>query len=235
MSIWNKIFAKAGDIFNVSSNKVSASKAVAINCETLDLDFASSVVALAAKMAKADGITTIEEAQAFRAAFPVDPRDEVIVEKLFTMAGGSSLGYEGYAKKLAKKYPNNRVLKMDILAILFLVAAADGQIKPVEREFLTSVSRNLGLTESDFSRISQIFIKEEEQNPYVVLGVHESDDDATIKQAWLKIVVSNHPDSYLGRGEPTEFLKAANEQTAIANNAYAKIKAQRNKNNQIAT
>ncbi len=227
MSLWNKIFAKAGDIFNKSSDKISESKEIILSGEALDLDFASSVVALAAKMAKADGITTIEEAQAFRAAFPIDPRDEKTVEKLFTMAGGSVLGYEGYAKKLAKKYPNNRVLKMDILAILFLVAAADGQIKEVERDFLTSVSRNLGLTDSDYSRISQLFIKEEEQNPYVILGVHETDDDAKIKQAWLKIVVSNHPDSFLARGEPSEFIKAANEQTAIANNAYAKIKAER--------
>lgn len=233
MSIWNKVFAKAGDFFTKSQTAKSHSRELTINSDQLDIDFASSVVALAAKMAKADGITTIEEAQAFRAAFPIDSKDEQTVNKLFTLAGGSVLGYEGYAKKLAKKYPNNRILMMDILAILFLVAAADGQIKPIEHEFLTSVSKNLGLSESDFSRISQLFIKDAELNPYVVLGVHESDDDATIKQAWLKIVVANHPDSFLARGEPQEFLKAANEQTAIANNAYAKIKSERSQLNRI--
>ncbi len=228
MSIWRDIFAKAVTLFWPPSVKPSDSKALIINPEQMDIDFASSVVALAAKMAKADGITTIEEAQAFRAAFPVNPKDEIIIDKLFSLAGSSVLGYEGYAKKIARKFPQNRVLKMDILAILFLVAAADGQIKAVEKDFLLSVSQNLGLTESDYSRVSQLFIKDENLNPYVVLGVHEEDDDAKIKSAWLKIVTQNHPDNFIARGEPKEFLRIANEQTALANAAYAKIRAQRN-------
>jgi DnaJ like chaperone protein len=228
MSIWRDIFANAGDFFKLPSKKPSEGRDLILSSQTADLDFASSIVALAAKMAKADGITTIEEAQAFHAAFPVNNDDKPIIDKLFALAGGSALGYEGYARKIAKKYPQNRMLKMDILAILFLVAAADGQIKPVEKDFLINVSQNLGLSDSDFSRVSQLFIKDTEPNPFVVLGVHESDDDATIKSAWLKIVVANHPDNYMARGEPKDFLRAATEQTAMANSAYSKIKALRN-------
>lgn len=227
MSIWNRIFASAGQFFGASSPHKSDCKDVTIANIDLDIDFTASVVALAAKMAKADGVTSIEEAQAFQAAFPIPESDRATFEKLFTLAGGSVLGFEGYAKKISKKYNGNRVLMMDILAILFLVAAADGTIKPVEREFLTDVSRYLGVSESDFSRVSRIFIKEEAQNPYVILGVHESDDDKTIKAAWLKIVTENHPDNFLARQEPAEFVKAANELTALANDAYSKIRAMR--------
>ena len=113
MSIWRDIFAKAVTLFWPPSVKPSDSKALIINPEQMDIDFASSVVALAAKMAKADGITTIEEAQAFRAAFPVNPKDEIIIDKLFSLAGSSVLGYEGYETKIARKFQQNRVLKME--------------------------------------------------------------------------------------------------------------------------
>lgn len=228
MSIWRKIFADAGRFFGVSQSQESNCRDLTIANVDFDIDFTASIVALAAKMAKADGVTTIEEAQAFQAAFPIDEKDRGTLEKLFTLAGGSVLGYEGYAKKIRRKYQGNRILMMDILAILFLVAAADGTIKAVEKEFLTSVSKHLGVSESDFSRVSGLFIKSEELNPYVFLGVHESDDDKTIKSAWLKIVTENHPDNFMARKEPAEFVKAANELTALANEAYAKIRQMRN-------
>lgn len=228
MSIWNRIFANAGRFFGASGSEKSECKDLTIANIDLDMDFTASVVALAAKMAKADGVTTIEESQAFQAAFPIHEGDRKTLDKLFALAGGSVLGYEGYAKKISRKYQGNRILMMDILAILFLVAAADGTIKQVEKEFLTSVSKHLGITESDFSRVSGLFIKNEEQNPYVILGVHESDDDKTVKAAWLKIVTENHPDNFLARKEPSEFVKAANELTARANDAYSKIRQLRN-------
>lgn len=229
MSVWNKIFANAGRFFGNENRQKSACRDLTIANIDCDMDFTASVVALAAKMAKADGVTTLEEAQAFRAAFPINDNDKKTFEKLFTLASGSVLGYEGYAKKISRKYQGNRLLMMDILAILFLVAAADGTIKPVEKEFLSSVSKYLGMSESDYSRVSGLFLKSEELNPFVVLGVHESDDDRTIKTAWLKIVTENHPDNFLARKEPTEFVKAANEMTARANDAYAKIRAMRSK------
>jgi DnaJ like chaperone protein len=231
MSIWKKLFQNPFSFFeagiNIKKPAKSDNKALIIADIRNDEDFASSVVALAAKMAKADGIATIDEALAFEAAFPIAKEDKPAFEKLFRLAAGTTLGFEHYAKKIAKKYRGNRQILFDVMAVLFFVAVADGQIKEAEKQYLVDVSQYLGLTGSDYSRISAFFIKDVEPNPYVILGVHETDTDEVVKRAWLDIVTKNHPDSFMSRGEPKEFIRLAHETTAQANAAYNKIRSDR--------
>lgn len=238
MSIWKKLFRNPFQFFDMGKHSVkkekSDSKSLMLCDITSDEDFAGSVVALAAKMAKADGIATIDEALAFEAAFPIDKSDKVAFEKLFNLAAGTTLGFEQYAKRIGRKYGNNRQILFDVMVVLFFVAIADGEVKAAERSYLEQVAKRLGLTESDFARIAAFFIKDVESNPYVVLGVHESDNDETIKKAWLEIVTRNHPDALMGRGVPKEFIKMANETTAHANAAYKTIRAERAKKHNIS-
>ena len=231
MSIWKKLFRNPFSFSDPGANfkkpAKSANKSLIISDIRNDEDFASSVVALAAKMAKADGIATVDEAIAFEAAFPIAKEDKPAFEKLFRLAAGTTLGFEHYAKRIGKKYRENRQILFDVMAVLFFVAVADGQIKEAEKQYLINVSQYLGLSGSDYSRISSFFIKDVEPNPYVILGVHESDSDEIIKRAWLDIVTKNHPDSFMSRGEPMEFIRLAHETTAQANAAYNKIRSER--------
>lgn len=224
MSIWKRLFENNAKRFWES---FSNSKAKQEADPYIDTDFAASVVALAAKMAAADGEVTNNETLAFRAAFPISPQDEESFERLFHLAKSSVLGYDGYAKKIGKKYRLNKQILIDVLSVLFFVAAADGLIRKVEEDFLEKVSTHFGLTKSEYSRISANYFADKELDPYHALGVHESDTDETIRAAWLAIVSKNHPDNFVGRGEPIEFVRLANINTANANNAYAKIKAER--------
>lgn len=224
MSIWKRLFDNDAKRFWDSFSNAKSKK---IDNPYVDTDFAASVVALAAKMAAADGEVTSNETLAFRAAFPIAPEDEESFERLFQMAKTSVLGFDGYAKKIGKKYKLNKQILIDVLSVLFFVAAADGLIRKCEEDFLEKVSFHFGLTNSEYSRISSNYFKNKELDPYHALGVHETDDDETIRAAWLGIVAKNHPDNFVGRGEPIEFVKLANINTANANNAYAKIKAER--------
>ena len=229
MSIWKRLFEDNAKRFwdSFSSSSPRANKNPFI-----DTDFAASVVALAAKMAAADGEVTHDETLAFRAAFPINSEDEETFERLFHLAKSSVLGYDGYAKKIGKKYKANKQILFDVLSVLFFVAAADGMIRQSEEDFLKNVSAHFGISSSDYSRISHVYFNDRELDPYHELEVQESDSDEVIRAAWLRIVTKNHPDNFVGRGEPIEFVKLANINTANANNAYAKIKAARqNKEN----
>lgn len=230
MSFWkNLLFKSFGFLFGKDTKNTESSSKQLMICDLRnDSDFALSVVALAAKMAKADGIATKEEALAFDAAFPIAKEDKKAFFQIFNLASASSLGFEGYAKRIRRKHSANKELLYDVLTVLFFVAAADGHIKESEKEFLKNVCKNLGLTDYDYSKIAIHFLDDEPINPYVLLGVNENDSDAIIKNAWLKIVSENHPDIFIGRGVPKEFIKLANEKTANANRAYAQIRAMRN-------
>ena len=60
---------------------------------------------------------------------------------------------------------------------------------------------------------------------YGVLGVNPSADNETIKKAYRKMAMENHPDkvSYLGE----DVRKAAEKKFMAINQAYEKIKKQR--------
>ncbi|KAF0185331.1 MAG: DnaJ like chaperone protein [Hyphomonadaceae bacterium] len=226
MSIWKRLIENAALPFQVLA-KNSKSKAIAHLDPVIDTDFAAAVVALAAKMAKADGVATLDETLAFRAAFPIAKEDEEAFERLFALAKTSVLGYEGYAKQIGKKYKSQKQILVDVLAILFLVAAADGAITKSEENYLADVAVHMGIKGSEYSRISMQYFPDREPSPYLILGIDEAASDQELKSAWLKIVNSMHPDNFIARGEPIEFVKLANQHTALANDAYRQIKAMR--------
>lgn len=226
MSIWKRLIDNAVGPFQVLAKNSKITPSAALD-PVIDTDFAAAVVALAAKMAKADGNATIDETIAFRAAFPIAKEDEEAFERLFAMAKTSVLGYEGYAKQIGKKYKSQNQILLDVLAILFLVAAADGAITKSEEMYLADVAVHLGVKNSEYSRISMQYFPDRELNPYLVLGIDETASDAEVKQAWIKIVNGVHPDNFIARGEPIEFVKLANQHTALANDAFRQIRTMR--------
>ena len=62
------------------------------------------------------------------------------------------------------------------------------------------------------------------ENPYAVLGCSESDDFATIKKAYRKMVKENHPDFMHGKGVDDADIKVATEKMQDINAAFEDIK-----------
>src|SRR5580693_722115 len=58
--------------------------------------FTIAVIALGAKMAKADGTVTRDEVAAFREVFQVPPAEEEHVRLIFDLARKSTAGFESY-------------------------------------------------------------------------------------------------------------------------------------------
>lgn len=62
------------------------------------------------------------------------------------------------------------------------------------------------------------------QDPYAVLGCKESDDFATIKKAYRKMVKQHHPDFMHGQGLDDAEIKASTEKMQDINAAFEDIK-----------
>jgi len=65
------------------------------------------------------------------------------------------------------------------------------------------------------------------QDPYAVLGCQPSDDFATIKKAYRRLVKENHPDFMHGKGMDDKDIKAATEKMQDVNAAFEAIKKQK--------
>jgi DnaJ like chaperone protein len=188
--------------------------------------FTIAVVALGAKMAKADGVVTADEEAAFARVFRVPPHEEANVRRLFNLARADTAGYEIYAGQIARIFRGNPAVLEDIIDGLFEIAKADGVLHPGELAFLERVADIFGFTPNVFRRIRASHFPDA-ADPYVILGVSYEASEEELRATWRLLVKENHPDRAIGRGVPPEFVKLANDKLAVINAAYEKIRQER--------
>ena len=185
--------------------------------------FTIAMIALAAKMAKADGTVTEDEIETFHRLFRVAPNEQASVDRIFRLAQQDTAGFEAYAAQIAKMLVGNPALLEDILDGLFEIAKADGVLHPGEQAFLERVADIFGFAPNEFRRIRASHFAPDAADPYVVLGVAYDASDDEIKHTYRMLVRENHPDRMMGRGVPPEFVQLATDKLAAINAAYKKI------------
>ncbi|MFD0936602.1 TerB family tellurite resistance protein [Methylobacterium trifolii] len=191
-----------------------------------DVVFTTGLVALAAKMAKSDGVVTPSEVEAFGKVVTVEPAQRAGVERLFDLAKGTTSGFEAYAGQLAATFRDEPALLEDVLDGLFHIAAADGAIHEAEERYLRAVSGIFGFEEAAFRRIAARHVRLAD-DPYLVLGLEHGADDGLVKARHRALVSENHPDRAIARGLPAEAVVIATHRLAAINAAYDRIAQER--------
>ena len=185
--------------------------------------FTIGVIALGAKMAKADGRVTPDEIAAFKRVFCTAPEDEKDVAALFNRAKQDTAGFEAYARQLARVLEGAHEVKEEVIDCLFEIAIADGEVHPSELKFLEDVAEILGLSASDFARIRAVHMAADGGDPFAVLGLHHDAENAEIKARYRQLARDNHPDKLMAEGLPEEVIAVANQKLARINAAYDDI------------
>jgi DnaJ like chaperone protein len=231
MSVWGKVGGAAAGL--AIGGPVGALVGVVAGHFLIDrqadpgLTFTIAVIALAGKMAKADGDVSDAELAAFHRVFRVPPEEEANVARIFNLARQDIAGFEHYARQIARLFMDNPAVLEDILDGLFEIAKADGVLHPGESAFLERVAEIFGFAPNEFRRIRAAHFAPELTDPYVILGVSYVASDDEIRQTYRRLVRENHPDSLIARGVPQEFEKLANDKLAAINNAWGKIREER--------
>ncbi|MCA1774458.1 MAG: molecular chaperone DjiA, partial [Loktanella sp.] len=171
--------------------------------------FTIAVIALGAKMAKADGQVTRNEVRAFREVFVIPETEETNAARVFDMARTDIAGFEDYATRIASMFKNDEDTLCDLMEGLFHIALADGYYHPGEDAFLARVADIFGFDEPRFTRIRAQFVPDAERDPYDVLGVPADAPMDDIRKAWRNLVRDTHPDRMIARGVPEEAVKLA--------------------------
>lgn len=189
--------------------------------------FTVAVIALAAKMAKADGRVTQDEVRVFRDSFHVDPARLPEVARVFDLARRSTRGFESYARRLGRMFADDPVMREEILDMLFLIAEQDGGVRDSELAFLAATAEAMGLDARSFARIRAGRGDGDDAAPHVVLGVSPDATDEEVKAAWRRLVRDLHPDRLVAAGMPPEFVAVAAERLMAVNRAHASLMARR--------
>ena len=189
--------------------------------------FTIAMIALAAKMAKADGTVTEEEIETFHRLFRVAPDEQARVDRIFRLAQQDTAGFEAYATQIAKMLVGNPALLEDILDGLFEIAKADGVFHPGEDAYLARVADIFGFTPGAYRRIRAAHVGPDKNDPYVILGIDHDVGDDEVRATYRLLVRENHPDKLIARGVPEEFIRLATDKLAVINVAYDKIEKER--------
>lgn len=187
------------------------------------IGFTIAVIALGAKMAKADGQVTRDEVMAFREVFAIAREEEENAARVFNLARQDVAGFELYASKIAAMFGPGDAVLVDLMEGLFHIAMADGEFHPHEDAFLRDVARIFGVDDRCFCSLLTRFVPDAPPDPYHVLRVSHDAPLEEIRAAWRQAVKDCHPDRMRARGLPEEALKLAEQRLVAVNHAWEEI------------
>lgn len=191
-----------------------------------DVLFTMGLVALAAKMAKADGIVVDREIKAFEQVVEVPAEEHDRVSRLFRLAMETTDGFEAYAQQIADAFKDEPALLEDVLDGLFHIAKADEAVHEAEFAYVKDVATIFSFSQADFERIAARHVRLAD-DPYLILKASRDMSDDELKRHYRKLVAENHPDREIARGLPPEAVKIATERLATINAAWERIAAER--------
>lgn len=188
--------------------------------------FTIAVIALGAKMARADGAVTRDEFGAFAEVFQIPSGEEDHVRLVFDLARKSTAGFESYARQVGRLFATDRAVLENLLGGLFHIALADGQVCSAEDAYLREVARLFGFAAGDYVRIRAHYVMADEdggQNAYAILGVAPDASAQSIHDAHRRLVRESHPDLAIAQGLPSECVALATARVARINAAYDRL------------
>jgi len=115
--------------------------------------------------------------------------------------------------------------RLQLLHLLFNVSLADGIAHPSEQQVINRISNYIGISSADFISIRNMFIPETDSS-YKILEIEPSATNEEVKKAYRRMAMKYHPDKVSNLGE--DYRKTANEKFRKVNEAYERIKKERN-------
>ena len=204
--------------------------------------FALGVIALSAKVAKADGTVTRDEIRTFQRIFPFDPGERDRISELYNEARRSADGYEAYAEQVRGALAAKPELLAEVVDALYAIAAADGELHPAEEGMIARIGAIFGLSEYEMASVRARHAGrsgsqsgagaardggESAAGAYAVLGVEPGATDEELRAAHRNLVRTYHPDRLVSKGLPEEFMTLANDRLAAINAAYETVQKER--------
>ncbi|MDX8392272.1 MAG: TerB family tellurite resistance protein [Mariprofundaceae bacterium] len=190
--------------------------------------FFVALFSMLAKMAKADGKVTSEEADVVnhfaKNMLKMDAEDRKAAKDIFTNALDDQYSIYDYADQYRQIAPNHQMQEM-IYRLLFSVAFSDKSLHPAEDEILKQIPARLGLDDSYYRILMDEFHGQSTDlsGSYDILGCTSESTDSEVKKAYRKLCMEYHPDKIGSKGLPDGFMKFAEEQMHQINESYSAI------------
>ena len=187
--------------------------------------FGVSLVVLIAAVMKADGKVVKSELDYVKKFFVAQFGPESAQEALTMLRDLLKKDIPLNDVCLQIKHGMDYSSRLQLLHILFNISAADGRFDKSEIDVISRIASLLGVTSNDFESIKNMFIPSTDAS-YRILEIDSTATDEEVKKAYRKMALKYHPDKVSHLGE--DYRKNAEEKIKAVNEAYDKIKKERN-------
>jgi DnaJ like chaperone protein len=188
--------------------------------------FSIALIALSAKIAKADGMATDAEFAAFRKFFDFPDSETSKVRMIYDLAKQDVAGFAHYSGQVAKLFEDEPAILEDVIDCLLYVALADGAAHPQELSLIEATAETFGIKPSCWRRLKAAHLGIGKDDPYAVLGLEPGAPAAAIQARYRELMRENHPDALIARGVPASLTKIADGRAAAINAAYEAIRSE---------
>ena len=202
---------------------------------------AGLLVALMAKVAKADGQVSELEAQVLKHTFSdisshFENQEEIRekLKEIFSKEKDSFDNTVDVCNKLYKLTSNDYAKRVKVLEYLLNLAFIDKDFSKTEEMIVEDIASALKIKQSDYENIVQNFknfyanaaqnASKTLEEAYAILEINEQSDDKTIKNAYRALVKKYHPDIITGQGASQNIIDEATSKLQEINEAYQMIK-----------
>lgn len=188
-------------------------------------DFAMSLLVLIAAMMKADGKVLKSELDYVKQFFVRQFGQSTAQEALVMLKDilKQEIPVRDVCVQISKNMDYSS--RLQLMHLLFNISVADGTINALELEAIEKMSGYIGIASSDFVSIRNMFVPETDSS-YKILEIEQTATDEEVKKAYRRMAMKYHPDKVSHLGE--EFRKSAEDKFNKVNEAYEKIKKERN-------
>jgi DnaJ like chaperone protein len=204
---------------------------------------AGLLVAMLAKVAKADGVVSDLEAELLSNTFTDISshfeNNEQIREQLKTIYKNETKTFDNTIDIATKYYELSKShykQRVQVMEYLLNLAFIDGEFSKAEFMITEDIANAMQIKKTDFENLiatfEQYYAQKQNsqavslENAYKVLGATKDDDMATIKKKYRSLVKQNHPDIVAGRGASQSIIEEATKKLQQINEAYEVIKKQ---------
>lgn len=189
--------------------------------------FAMTLLVLVAAVMKADGKVLKSELEYVKKYFIQSYGQESAAEAIKMLRDILNQNISIEAVGIQIKQNLDYASRLQLLHLLFGIAQADGQVDESELNTIALIAEHMNVSSKDFESIKSMFVANVD-SAYTILEIERNATEDEIKKAYRKMAVKFHPDKVSHLGE--DFQRQAKEKFQKVNDAYEKIKKERNLN-----
>ena len=188
-------------------------------------DFAMSLLVLIAAVMKADGKVVKAELDYVKSFFVRQFGEETASEAILMLRDmlKKTIPVADVCRQIAGNM--EYASRLQLLHMLYGVSASDGRQDNSETGMIDSIAGWLNISSKDKASIKNMFIPSTD-GAYKILEIDSNVSDDELKKAYRRMARKYHPDAVSHLGE--DFRLAAEEKFKKVNDAYEKIKKERN-------